>query len=488
MLAKARKTHENRETERRRHIIKSTQHIVISSLRPQFRCLGDVAIPYATGAVWQRRQLFVATPTIIECVFVDAGVAVIDIETKHRKEEIRLKEAQAQAVIEHGELALITVDGKQTAANERIALRSPMLQQPKAESDDSGMLKVTEERRVSEVSVGEGGVVVAVTRFPAEQKRPIGPLVIVGVRDGVLWLVDRYMEHHDDLAQFMLGIGYATEALHLPGISNKLEFDLAMLSNDLRRALQCLLTMSNSRDISQEALCLDLRDIMSLTEKKENIVEAVQGIVKFVKEFMDLINAADATGQSNIAREALKRLAAAGAVKGALQGQELRGVALRLANHGELTGLAGDNGLMEKAWQETGMLADAVLHAHADGRPSLRSLVQSWNKMLQKELECISSTKTDAAAAAFLASLEKPKLTSLGDAAKKPPIGILQKSDTPILLEGSKTPPPKPTDLLAPDAPPQESAPQPPPPPLQQQGSSGPQQSEESVDAAPQSV
>ena len=41
-------------------------YIVICSLRPQFRYLGDVAIAYATGAVWQRRQLFVATPTTIE--------------------------------------------------------------------------------------------------------------------------------------------------------------------------------------------------------------------------------------------------------------------------------------------------------------------------------------------------------------------------------------------------------------------------------------
>uniref|UniRef100_M4EH12 Uncharacterized protein n=1 Tax=Brassica campestris TaxID=3711 RepID=M4EH12_BRACM len=89
---------------------------------------------------------------------------------------------------------------------------------------------------------------------------------------------------------------------------------------------------------------------------------------------------------SDIAREALKRLATAGSVKGALQGHELRGLALRLANHGELTRLSGlinnlisiglgresafaaavlgDNALMEKAWQDTGMLAEAVLHAH----------------------------------------------------------------------------------------------------------------------------
>ncbi|XAR56203.1 hypothetical protein NMG60_11036585 [Bertholletia excelsa] len=494
------------------------QYIVISSLRPQFRYLGDVAIPHATGAVWHRRQLFVATPTTIECVFVDAGVAPIDIETRKRKEEMKLKEAQARAVAEHGELALITVDGPQTATQERITLRPPMLQvvrlasfqhassvppflslpkQAKVGGDESMMPKEIE-RKVNEVAVGGGGVSVAVTRFPSEQKRPVGPLIVVGVRDGVLWLIDRYMcahaislshpgircrclaaygdavsavkwasrlgrEHHDDLAQFMLGMGYATEALHLPGISKRLEFDLAMQSNDLKRALNCLLTMSNSRDIGQDAVGLDLNDILTLTDKKEVVVDAVQGVVKFAKEFLDLIDAADATAQVDIAREALKRLAAAGSVKGALRGHELRGLALRLANHGELTRLSnlvnnlitvgsgreaafaaavlGDNTLMEKAWQETGMLAEAVLHAHAHGRPTLRNLVQAWNKVLQKEKEHGPSTKTDATAA-FLASLEEPKLTSLADAAKKPPIEILPPGMTSLYgpIPGQKKP------------------------------------------------
>lgn len=44
--------------------------------------------------------------------------------------------------------------------------------------------------------------------------------------------------------------------------------------------------------------------------------------------------------------------------------------------------------------------------------------------MLQKEMEHTSSEKTDATAA-FFASLEEPKLTSLADAGKKPPIEIL---------------------------------------------------------------
>lgn len=481
-------------------------YIVIASLRPQFRFLGDVAIPSATGGVWHRRQLFVATPTTIECVFVDAGVSPIDLATKKKKEEMKAKANQAKSVAEHGELALITVDTPQQVVEERTSLRPPMLQvvrlasyqngpsvppfmsmpkQSKADGEDGGMPREMEERRVNEVAVAGGGVSVAVSRFPPEQKRPVGPLVIVGVRDGVLWLVDRYMsahaiglshpgircrclaaygdavsavkwatrlgrEHHDDLAQFMLGMGYATEALHLPGISKRLEFDLAMKSNDLKRALQCLLTMSNSRSIEQDLNPItDSTGILSLAAKQEFTADAVQGIVKYAKEFLDLIDAADATAQVDIANEALKRLAAAGRVKGALQPQELRGLSLRLANHGELTRLSvlinnmitsgygreaafsaallGDNALMEKAWQETGMYAEAVLHAHAHGRPSLKNLLQLWNKALQKELENVSRKNRLADSTnAILAGLEKePTLENLIHVKKHPPIEIV---------------------------------------------------------------
>lgn len=71
----------------------------------------------------------------------------------------------------------------------------PFLMLPKQskllEGNDYYWATKTEERKTGEIAVGGGGVSVAVTRFPTEQKRPVGPLVVVGVRDGMLWLIDR---------------------------------------------------------------------------------------------------------------------------------------------------------------------------------------------------------------------------------------------------------------------------------------------------------
>lgn len=69
--------------------------------------------------------------------------------------------------------------------------------------------------------------------------------------------------------------------------------------------------------------------------------------------------------------------------------------------------------------------------------------------MLQKEKEHGPSTKTDAASA-FLASLEEPKLTSLADAAKKPPIEILPPGMASLYgpIPGQKKPPGPATSAL----------------------------------------
>lgn len=99
--------------------------------------------------------------------------------------------------------------------------------------------------------------------------------------------------------------------------------------------------MSNSRSIGQDIdLSTEAMGVLSLTASQEAKAEAVFGVVKFAREFLDLIDAADATAQADIAGQALKRLAAAGAVEGALQPNELRNLSLRLATHGEMTRLA----------------------------------------------------------------------------------------------------------------------------------------------------
>lgn len=121
----------------------------------------------------------------------------------------------------------------------------------------------------------------------------------------------------------------------------RLEFDLAIQSGDLKRALQALITLSNSKGFSQGVdLGKDTTGVLSVATNQEAKAEAVFGIVKFAQEFLDLIDAADATGQGDIAHQALSRLAAAGAVEGGLSSDELRALSFRLSAHGELTRLA----------------------------------------------------------------------------------------------------------------------------------------------------
>ncbi|CAI5951315.1 unnamed protein product [Closterium sp. NIES-65] len=359
--------------------------IVVATMPPQFRCLAHLAVRGAMGGHVAPSMLpspffssLPSAPSPSRCVFVDAGVSAIDLETRRRKEERKRREEEAKVVAEKGELALLAMAPPKTEeAPERVQLRPPMLQgelallamaPPKTEeapervqlrppmlqvsggalrcnpvqhvtvgcffscepgkgelallamapprTDEAPervqlrppMLQVVRlasfssppavppisamaracslsadatsappgtssgpglldgpEVKPPEVVVGGGGVPVAAGRLPMEQRRPVGQVYVVGVRDGVLWLVDRYMtahaislshpgvrcrclaahgdpvgavkwasrlgrEHHDDLAQFMVGMGYAREALHLPGLSKRGALHLPGLS------------------------------------------------------------------------------------------------------------------------------------------------------------------------------------------------------------------------------------------------------------------
>ncbi|CAI7819752.1 unnamed protein product [Closterium sp. NIES-54] len=457
-------------------------HIVVATLRPQFRCLGHVAVRGATGGTWHRRQLFLATPTSVECVFVDAGVSAIDLETRRRKEERKRREEEAKVVAEKGELALLAMAPPKTdEAPERVQLRPPMLQvvrlasfssppavppisamararslsadatsAPPGTSSGPGLLDGPEVKP-PEVVVGGGGVPVAAGRLPMEQRRPVGQVYVVGVRDGVLWLVDRYMtahaislshpgvrcrclaahgdpvgavkwasrlgrEHHDDLAQFMVGMGYAREALHLPGLSKRFEYELALSCGELDRALHCLMALSRPMSASGAAVAdadaamdsqMDSTGILAMAASQANMMEAAVGVARYASDFLDLVDAADATGQADVAVRALRQLAGASLLEGALLPAVQRRVSLRLALHGEGTrlqmqiqslvrggcgreaacaaALLGDANMLEKAWADTGMVPEAALHALSHSRPTLAALLKQWNRWLQKD-------------------------------------------------------------------------------------------------------
>eukprot|EP00271_Cylindrocystis_brebissonii_P014334 TRINITY_DN35657_c0_g1_i1.p1 TRINITY_DN35657_c0_g1~~TRINITY_DN35657_c0_g1_i1.p1 ORF type:complete len:1559 (+),score=320.88 TRINITY_DN35657_c0_g1_i1:569-5245(+) len=493
-------------------------YIVIAALRPQFRYLGNVAIEAATGGVWHRRQLFLATPTTIECLFVDGGVSEVDLNRKRQLAEQAANEAVAKAVAEKGELAVLTLDTPKVAKVEleHVQLRPPMLQVVRLASFQTapavppisaitkarssmetesaaaslasvtangsqsgsglplaGLLDGPPEARAPEVVVGGGGVSVATTRLPVEQRRPVGPLMVVGVRDGVLWLVDSHMtshaiglshpgircrclaaygdpvsavkwasrlgrEHHDDMAQFLVGMGYAREALHLPGLSKRFEFELATQVGELQRALSCLnsLAAASSSALASTGPAADVDapndgvsnpllllpdsggSVLALAATQARTMEQVAGVARYAAEYLDLIDTADATAHSDIASSALRRLAAAGAVEGALPPQQLRALAIRLATHGETArlqtlsvalvkgaegheaalaaALLGDATLLEKAWQATGMLPQAALHAQSHGRPTLQPLAQEWNLLLRKDQLTPSGTAASA--------------------------------------------------------------------------------------------
>ncbi|GBG65846.1 hypothetical protein CBR_g53818 [Chara braunii] len=148
-------------------------------------------------------------------------------------------------------------------------------------------------------------------------------------------------EHHDDLAHFMVGMGYIREALHLPGLSRRLEFDLAINCGELPRALHCLLSMSGTKNFAAaEAESVESLGVLALGTHQSSTAQSVAGVTRFAQDFLELIDAADATGQRDIAMAALKRLAAAGLVEGALKPSQQRSLALQLAAHGEMSRLA----------------------------------------------------------------------------------------------------------------------------------------------------
>lgn len=139
----------------------------------------------------------------------------------------------------------------------------------------------------------------------------------------------------------------------------RLEYELAMEIGDLKRAFHCLVTLSNSKNLRSPEFESGNQEFVRNADvtleiprmypqvpqptNRENEMEALFGIASFAGDFMSLIDATDATGQSEINSQALTRLAAAVNILDAFEKLELRGIALRLATHRELSRLTVNN-------------------------------------------------------------------------------------------------------------------------------------------------
>ncbi|KAL3133386.1 hypothetical protein ABBQ38_007254 [Trebouxia sp. C0009 RCD-2024] len=194
--------------------------LVVCRARPTFKVIASLSIQEALSGVWSRRQLFVATHTALHCIFVaahpDAPQPFLDV--------IRL------ASLRGGIITELTAAAQPTAA------------------------------------------------LPSEALQCAGPVVIVGIREGSLWLVDArgqpfmvhvnhpglkarclvaqgdspaakllaerdiWRQHHDELAGFMSAMAAdgAAHAINLTGLTLKGEMDMALRIGQYRRALNCL--------------------------------------------------------------------------------------------------------------------------------------------------------------------------------------------------------------------------------------------------------
>ncbi|CAI7895607.1 unnamed protein product, partial [Closterium sp. NIES-53] len=165
--------------------------------------------------------------------------------------------------------------------------------------------------------------------------------------------------------------------LLLPPFCGRFEYELALSCGELDRALHCLMALSRPMSASGAAVAdadaamdsqmdstgilamaasqakecgtfnanaamdsqMDSTGILTMAASPANMMEAAVGVARYASDFLDLVDAADATGQADVAVRALRQLAGASLLEGALLPAVQRRVSLRLALHGEGTRL-----------------------------------------------------------------------------------------------------------------------------------------------------
>ncbi|KAK9807986.1 hypothetical protein WJX73_010745 [Symbiochloris irregularis] len=202
--------------------------LLLCSLRPTLSVLTSLPLQGTYCGVWQRHQLFVASPSVVHCIFIalQPGTAPIFAEV----------------------IRVASIGGGVGAQS---------------------------------VSVGN-----ATAALPTEGTRCAGPVALIGMREGALWLVDArglpfiipmshpgmrarsmaahgdaagacflaeqglWRHHHDSFARFIAAIAPkgAERALQLSGLTLEGEAKLARVAGNLRWALQVLVAAAVGAD------------------------------------------------------------------------------------------------------------------------------------------------------------------------------------------------------------------------------------------------
>eukprot|EP00899_Mesostigma_viride_P014926 jgi/Mesvir1/23434/Mv22292-RA.1 len=304
--------------------------LAIFTARPTFALVdtlnlaGDAA---PTHAQWHQRQLFLVTPTSVECVFVDKG-AIGGQTATHAAEDAPFSPSPMDAdVVVPGASRppmLVKVCLASFSPRAMLPLPPPLRHdRPRAKEGDpllalaAGgdelLLELHKEGgyaanvALNVEGFGTAGAADASASKPLaaaletrvwgdlaeEHVRPVGPLAMLGVCDGSIWVSDRYFNpvpvplshpgirarclaaygdwagalkwsarlcgsQRDKMAHFFAGMGDGMEAaLTLPGTSKQVEFELCLQSangRDLDRALACLDALARSHSSTQSAL------------------------------------------------------------------------------------------------------------------------------------------------------------------------------------------------------------------------------------------
>ncbi|KAK3276893.1 hypothetical protein CYMTET_15066 [Cymbomonas tetramitiformis] len=310
-----------------------SQHLaVFSTLNGVFQSIGQLELPGVTSVTWHRHQLFIATHTEVHVVYLSDSAI--------------LQSMKLAAFMPHA--AIVSLPG--------------------TNPDDTAALSAF---------TGAG---------PAPVKRRIaGPLALLGVWEGALWVLDSHLrmhpmalahpavlcaclaahgnmqvaaskaaamlrpEMHDTLAGLMAGLGGASHALALPGLSKRMELEMALQAGPefSGRALLAVDGLAAATASSQAVVSAAAEHVrvsrIPCPSRLEDLSETAPASIPaevWLHYAGDLLRVIDAAPLgSSSARGAIARLNVAVVGSGHMGHEWVGALLVRLTRAGDMTGM-----------------------------------------------------------------------------------------------------------------------------------------------------